>query len=31
MVTKAYLDDKLADLKSDIYQNMAKQIEKALN
>lgn len=31
MVTKDYLDDKLADLRSDISQNTAKQIEKALN
>lgn len=31
MVTKDYLDDKLADLRSDISQNTAKQIEKALS
>ena len=30
MVTKSYLDDKLADLRSDIQQNTARQIEKAL-
>ncbi len=30
MVTKDYLDDKLANLRSDIYINTAKQIEKAI-
>lgn len=31
VVTKGYLDDKLADLKSDLRQDTAKQIQKALN
>lgn len=30
MVTKDYLDDKLADLKSDFHKDTAKQIERAL-
>jgi hypothetical protein len=30
MVTKGYLDDKLADLKSDIIQHTRKEIEKSL-
>lgn len=31
MVTKEYLDDKMADLRVDISQNTKRQIEKALN
>ena len=31
MVTKGYLDDKLADLRSDIILNTDKKIEKALH
>ncbi len=30
MVTKGYLDDKMADLRSDLSQNTRRQIEKAL-
>lgn len=31
MVTKSYLDDKLANLHSDIIQYTRREIEKALN